>query len=230
MREGWAAIGLSVSPVSSSPSTSSAPEPQIPERIGFVTTGSGRRAGLRRRVGEGDLGEHRLQLVLGVGRTSPCRAGRRTARAALGRRLVAQRAHADEEPSISHVFISMTAFRSGKAMLELLAVDRIDHAFGNLRGDSFGPSERGASLSGWSHISVSMRRAGSKPSLNVRTGPCACPHWIPPAVEVRIMELLPAPLVAPSLLSRDPLAHCSSHIATISGSSKPICGLAHAVL
>jgi hypothetical protein len=52
MREGWAAIGLSVSPVSSSPSTSSAPEPQIPERIGFVTTGSGRRAGLRRRVGE----------------------------------------------------------------------------------------------------------------------------------------------------------------------------------
>jgi len=70
---------------------------------------------------------------------------------------------------MSHVFISMTAFMSGLQCSNFsLSIASI--CLRESRGDSFKPSLIGVSLSGWSHVSVSMRRAGSKPSLHVRTG------------------------------------------------------------
>ena len=62
-------MGLSMSPVLKSPSTSLASEPQMPDRIGRVTTQSGRtrRASSIVVQAEGDAGQHRLELVLGRG-------------------------------------------------------------------------------------------------------------------------------------------------------------------
>ena len=66
-REEKAAIGLSMSPVLKSPSTSLASEPQMPERMGRVITQSGRtrRASSISCRPKGMPRQHRLQLVLG---------------------------------------------------------------------------------------------------------------------------------------------------------------------
>ena len=90
----------------------------MPERIGRVTTQSGTdEAGVVDVVqAEGDAGEHRLQLVL----------GRRPDLVLVGRRAEEQGLHEPpslrslrarmptHEASMSDVFISMTAFMSGR--------------------------------------------------------------------------------------------------------------------
>ena len=74
-------MGLSMSPVLKSPSTSLASEPQMPDRIGRVTTQSGRRSrasSISCRP-KGMPASMVSKLVFGVGRTSALSAVRRTA-------------------------------------------------------------------------------------------------------------------------------------------------------
>ena len=115
-----AAIGLSMSPVLKSPRTSLASEPQMPERIGLVTTQSGRTsAGVVDVVeAEGDAGQHGLELV------APAWVGPRRVRwgaeeeclhrPPLRWRAVGMARMPTMKLSMSDVFISMTAFMSGR--------------------------------------------------------------------------------------------------------------------
>jgi xylulokinase len=157
---------------------------------------------------EGDLGEHRSGSSSVWGGPRSRRAGRRTAGPSLRRRLVAQRAHTDEEVGDVPRLHLTDGLLVRQAMLELLAVDRIDHAVGNRRGGlPRAVIERCVVIVGPVPYLRVDEEGGIEALAERSHRPRSCPTGRGGSRH-RVAEL--TSLVTPSLLSRGPLAHCSS--------------------
>ena len=127
-----AAMGLSMSPVLKSPSTSLASDPQMPERMGLGhdPVGTDQPGVVDVVQAEGDARQHRLQLVLRGGPDLLL----------VGWCAEEQRLHwsvpawplrprmPTMKLSMSDVFVSMIGLHVGQVVLELLAVDGVDDA------------------------------------------------------------------------------------------------------
>ena len=138
-------MGLSMSPVLKSPSTSLASEPQMPARIGRVTTQSGRtrRASSMSCRPKGMPASIVSSSSCGVGRTSPLSGGAPNSSAFTGgpvrRAVVAQGTHADEEAVDVGRLRLDHRLHVGQVVLEAVAGDGIDHGGGDLLGRLLGP-------------------------------------------------------------------------------------------